>query len=56
MGYAVDGSGCGCRTIWKVADRYTEWILQYFKALADCDAPVVKSMTILSGHRVLCES
>ena len=37
MALGVDAEQFG-----KVADRYTEWILQYFKALADCDAPVVK--------------
>ena len=37
MALGVDAEQFG-----KVADRYTEWILQYFKALADYDAPVVK--------------
>lgn len=37
MGLGIDPNAVG-----KVANRYTEWVQQYFNALADCDAPVVK--------------
>lgn len=36
MGLGVDPEAMG-----KVADRYAQWMQQYFNALADCDAPVI---------------
>ncbi len=36
LALGVDADGMG-----QVANRYADWILQYFKALAKCDAPVV---------------
>ncbi len=32
----VDKEGTG-----RLADRYSDWILQYFKALAKCDSPII---------------
>lgn len=37
MALGMDPEGFG-----EVANRYAEWIQQYFEALADCEAPVVK--------------
>lgn len=34
--------GIDAKAFGEVADRYADWILQYFKALADSDAPIVK--------------
>ncbi len=38
----LTAAGVDLKGFGEVANRYTDWILQYFKALADCDAPIVK--------------
>ncbi len=34
--------GIDAKAFGETANRYTEWVSQYFRALADCDAPVIK--------------
>ncbi|ONI44241.1 hypothetical protein AN641_05625 [Candidatus Epulonipiscioides gigas] len=37
LALAIDGDGFG-----EVANRYTEWIMPYFRAMAQCDTPILR--------------